>query len=214
MLESTSSLKMVTNIRYPKILDTAAIHFGLDSEQLAIKALEAKLDKRITMCGLFIDVEIPYLGESPDGLIDDDGIVEIKCPLSAKDVAPQVAIQQITHLKSIFDKKNNELMNENHVHYYQVQGQLHVTKRKYCIFALCTPIDVKHVKVIKDDEFWSSKMEPFLTRFYLQCLLPEIVDSRRKGSMPIREPDYIMRAKTKLILKKRIRASAHVNWSK
>lgn len=105
MLETISCSKMVTRIRYSKVLDTAAIHFGLDNEQLALKDLEVKLGKQITACGLFMNAEIPYLGAPPDGLRDNDGIVEIKCPLSAKDVAPKVATQQIPHLKSIFDKK-------------------------------------------------------------------------------------------------------------
>ncbi|CAL1671558.1 unnamed protein product [Lasius platythorax] len=38
-------------------------------------------------------------------------------------------------------------------------------------------------------------MEPFLSRFYMECLLPEIVDSRRNRSMPIREPEYILHAR-------------------
>lgn len=202
MLESTSCSKMVTSIRYPKVLDTAALQFGLDNEQNAIQALQVKLRKPIAACGLFIDAEIPYIGASPDGLIDDDGIVEVKCPHSAKDMPPEAAIQQIPHLKSIFDKRNNELMNKNHVYYYQVQGQLHVTNRKYCIFGLWTTVGIKYVKVLKDDEFWTSKMEPFLTRFYLQCLLPEIIDSRRNRSMPIREPEYVVLAKAQLTLKK------------
>ena len=117
MLESTSCSKMVASIRYPKVLDTAAIHF--------------------TACGLFIDSRIAHLGASPDGLIDEDGVVEIKCPISTRNIAPEIAIQQIPHLRSIFEKKNTERMNQNHIYYYQFQGQLHKGKeRRYCIFAL------------------------------------------------------------------------------
>lgn len=54
-------------------------------------------------------------------------------------------------------------MNKNHVYYYQVQGQLDVTERKYCIFSVWTTVDVKYVKLLKDDDFWISKMEPDLT---------------------------------------------------
>ena len=160
MLETISCSKMVASIRYPKVLDTPGIYYGLANEEQAIKALEVKISKHITACGLFIDPKIAYLGASPDGLIDDDGIVEIKCPLSAQDIAPEVAIQQIPHLRSIFAKKNTERMNQNHAYYYQVQVQRHITERKYCIFALWTSVDVKYVKVIRDDQFWISKMEP------------------------------------------------------
>ena len=54
---------------------------------------------------------------------------------------------------------------------------------------------LKYLKVERGDEFWLSKMESFLTRFYMECLRPEIVDGRRKRSMPIRDPVYIQRAK-------------------
>lgn len=34
-------------------------------------------------------------------------------------------------------------------------------------------------------------MESKLIQFYLECLLPEIVDSRIRRGLPVREPDYI-----------------------
>ena len=40
-------------------------------------------------------------------------------------------------------------------------------------------------------------MEPKLTRFYMECLLPEIVDSRIRRNMPIKEPTYILNALNK-----------------
>jgi len=42
--------------------------------------LTKKLKREIKLCGLFIDTENPCLGASPDGLIDEDGLVEIKMP--------------------------------------------------------------------------------------------------------------------------------------
>lgn len=44
-------------------------------------------------CGLFIDEKYPFLGATPDGLIDDNGIVEIKCPHSCKLVSPLEALK-------------------------------------------------------------------------------------------------------------------------
>jgi len=63
------------------------------------------LNKEIKPCGLFIDTENSYLGASPDGLIDENGLVEIKCPLSAENLTAEEAIQTLTSLKNIFDKK-------------------------------------------------------------------------------------------------------------
>lgn len=40
-------------------------------------------------------------------------------------------------------------------------------------------------------------MLPKLTRFYYECMLPEIVDSRHNRHMPIRNPNYIVQAQEK-----------------
>lgn len=203
MLPTTSCANMVASIRYPKVIDNAAIHFGLENEENARRDIVAKLGIKIVPCGLFIDQEIPYLGASPDGLIDDDGIVEIKCPYSAQNADLDKVITEKPNLRNIFDRKDKNFMNENHVHYYQVQGQLHVTKRHYCIFALWSSTDMILVKVTRDDGFWDSKMKPFLCQFYIECLIPEIIDSRRNRNMRIRDPTYILQARKAAALRRK-----------
>lgn len=37
----------------------------------------------ILPCGLFIDRTYPFIGATPDELVGDDMLVEIKCPLTA-----------------------------------------------------------------------------------------------------------------------------------
>lgn len=38
--------------------------------------------------GLFVDKQLQFLAASSDGLIEDDRIVEIKCPQSIKNLIP------------------------------------------------------------------------------------------------------------------------------
>lgn len=75
--------KLVKSILYQKTLNTAAINHGKLSEKLAIKKLEETLNIKVDSCGLVIDSKYSFIGSSPDGLIDTDGIVEIKCPYTA-----------------------------------------------------------------------------------------------------------------------------------
>jgi len=89
-------------------------------------------------------------------------------------------------------------INRTHHFFFQVQGQLHVTKRRYCQFALWTPKGLKVERIERDDEFWEANMEAKLERFYMNCLLPEIVDPRHTRSMPIRNPKYIIEEQEKL----------------
>jgi len=65
------------------------------------------LSVNIEPSGLFVDSEQFYLAASPDGLIGDDGLVEIKCPSSAKNVSPEEAINNKIIKWCVL--KNNEL---------------------------------------------------------------------------------------------------------
>lgn len=35
---------------------------------------------------IFIDPDLPFLGARPDGLVDKDKVIEIKCPYSAREM--------------------------------------------------------------------------------------------------------------------------------
>ncbi|XP_072750547.1 uncharacterized protein [Anoplolepis gracilipes] len=198
----TSCAATVKSILYPPQIDIAAMKYGCDREEVCRKELATKLNKKIKPCGLFIDYENPFLGASPDGLIDEDGLVEIKCPLSAENLTADEAVKKLPLLKGILDRKNNDKMNQNHRFFYQVQWQLNITQRNYCIFALWTPKSLKTVVVNRDNDFWENKMLPFLTRFYYDCMLPEILDSHHNRHMPIRNPQYIIDAQEKVSKRK------------
>lgn len=126
-------------------------------------------------------------GASPDGLIDDDGIVEIKCPSSAFGLDVDVAISQ----KKIKFWKVDGSVNGRNDWFYQIHGQLHITKRNYCLFAVWTGKDLKMKTemITRVDNFWC-EMEQRLVSFYNKCLLPEIDDPRKTRSMPLRNDRY------------------------
>lgn len=75
---------------------------------------------------------------SPDGLVDQDALVEIKCPATSKELTPEEAINS-KKIKSCEIKNGNLFLKRNDNYYYQIQGQLHVSQRKYCYFCIWTP---------------------------------------------------------------------------
>lgn len=89
-------------------------------------------------CGLFVDKKLTFLAASPDGLIDNNSLIEIKCPASIKDYTPQEAFEN-KKLKFMNLIEGELKLKTSHDYYYQVQGQLHITDRKYCYFAVWTP---------------------------------------------------------------------------
>ena len=57
-----------------------AMKHGIKYEAEAREAYENASGNIVQLCGLAMHDTIEHLGASPDGLIDDDGIHEIKCP--------------------------------------------------------------------------------------------------------------------------------------
>lgn len=65
------------------ISNLRAVQHGIVTEELAIKAFEAKTGKKVQKIDFVDHPTIKNFGVSPDGLIDDDGTLEVKCPDSA-----------------------------------------------------------------------------------------------------------------------------------
>ncbi|XP_063215781.1 uncharacterized protein LOC134527223 [Bacillus rossius redtenbacheri] len=193
---TTSCQNLVKSLIYSSsILNVPSHSHGRNSELIAIQQLEHQENIIITKCGLFIDSQLPFLGASPDGLIGDDGLVEIKCPLTAfgMDADAAVFYGKIKYLTCNKQKTEETGMTKTHAYFYQVEGQLHISERKYCLFAVWTSErkKIKVMRVEKDDHFWKKEMEPYLTRFFYECMLPELVDPRHTRSLKIREPDSV-----------------------
>lgn len=67
--------------------------YGIQNEPIAKNCLETKLGVFVQPCGLFVHKKLTFLAASPDGLIENEGIVEVKCPASIKDMKPKEAFE-------------------------------------------------------------------------------------------------------------------------
>lgn len=126
--ESTQTYKdLVTNITCELITGKAEetytnsiMEHGIETEPLARKEYENIFGVDVKQAGFFIpDEEHKYhewIGISPDGLLPDNAMIEIKCPLMR------------THLEYI---ESGKLPSE---YKHQVQGQLFVSGFDYCDF--------------------------------------------------------------------------------
>lgn len=106
---------------YKTDIDSPAMFYGRTHEAEAVRCLEAELGVKVRRCGLFIDHHLPYLAASPDGIIDDHTIVEVKCPFTAQDLSPTEAIQQgkVDFWRVVGDSWE---INKRHNYYYQVSS--------------------------------------------------------------------------------------------
>lgn len=100
---------------------TAAIQHGIDSEEAARLAYEAHTGAFVTEVGLYKHPAIEGTHASPDGLVGDDGLIEIKCPNSA------------THIDTL---KTEKVPTK---YLYQMQWQMRCTDRQWCDYVSFDP---------------------------------------------------------------------------
>lgn len=99
----------------------AAMQWGTDHEPDARAAYEFFRDATVTEIGFVEHPSIAMTGASPDGLVGDDGLVEIKCPNTA------------THLETLL----SQTVPAKYV--TQMLWQMACTGRKWCDFVSYDP---------------------------------------------------------------------------
>lgn len=196
-LPHTPCHNLVKTILYPRPINTEAVTFGRDNEMKVIEMYQERTGKTVKPCGLFVDQQNVFLGASPDGLVDDDKIIEVKCLHSVSERSLQEELVQ-NKKKSIcleMNKKGSLQLKRQHVYYFQVQGQLNICKRQWCDFIVYTKKGELFVETIqRDAHLWETFMLPKLVLFYNTCILPELADSRIVRGLKVRDPPHIVRA--------------------
>lgn len=99
----------------------AAMQWGTETEAEARAAYAFHTDRDVEEVGFIIHPTIPESGASPDGLVGDDGMAEIKCPNTA------------THINTLLTSK----IDGKYV--TQMQWQMACADRQWCDFISYDP---------------------------------------------------------------------------
>jgi putative phage-type endonuclease len=132
---------------------TAAMTWGTEQEPAARAAYERMTRMHVEETG-FIAHDTLLAGCSPDGLIDWDGLIEIKCPYNSA-----------VHIETLLNGMPDE-------HIPQVQGQMWITGRQWCDFVsydprMPEPLQL-HVQRIQRDPSFIADLEARITIFLQQ----------------------------------------------
>jgi putative phage-type endonuclease len=100
-----------------------ALEWGNDFEDKAIEAYETKTGLLVIPTDTIQHPEFDYVSGTPDGLVGEDGLIEVKCPYNP-----------VNHLYNI---KTNQQAYEDY--YYQIQGYMWITGRQWCDFVSYDP---------------------------------------------------------------------------
>ncbi|RYF29591.1 MAG: exonuclease [Chloroflexi bacterium] len=129
---------------------SAAMQWGIDNEPLAALRYELLSGNEVQECGFYAHQSL-QAGASPDGLVGDDGLIEIKCPNTA------------THIDTL---KRQDIPYQ---YYWQVMGQLWITGRKWCDFISFDPRMPENAQIfitrIERDESKIKQLEEQVTTF-------------------------------------------------
>ena len=129
----------------------AAMAWGNEQEPFARAAYEAREGVFVDEVGFVPHPNIDGAGASPDGLVDADGLVEIKCPNTA----------------TMIDVLINETVARKY--YMQMQMQMACTERQWCDYVVFDPRMPENaqmfVKRVARDDAFILEMEGEITKF-------------------------------------------------
>ena len=129
-----------------------AMQHGIDTEDEA-RAFYMFSKADVEEVGFIDHPTIKWSGASPDGLVGDDGLIEIKCP------------QPNTHTLTLINRDCPQK------YYNQIMWQLAVTKRSWCDFVSYQPSFPENLKMFvkrvhRDDKYikhLEDEVQKFLT---------------------------------------------------
>jgi len=117
---------------------SAAMMWGIDTENFARAVYEAKTGNVVLEGGFVPHPSMANTGASPDGYVDFDGLVEIKCPNTA------------THIDTLISQSVPER------YMLQMQWQMACAERQWCDFVSFDPrmpenmqMFIKRVDIVK-----------------------------------------------------------------
>lgn len=130
-----------------------ATQWGVTHEDEAREDFERATGSEVVKASFCVHPLHPWLGASPDGFVDDDDLIEIKCPFGIRD-----------HQNPTFKTAAEQ------PHYMaQMQVQMFVTERSSCHFWQWTPHATSYEKVEYDPALISD-IFPQLEAFYQEFL--------------------------------------------
>jgi putative phage-type endonuclease len=124
---------------------------GIEMEDAARKAYEAHTGVFVDEMGIAYHPVLKHTHASPDGLVGDDGLIEIKCPNTT------------THIETLKAKKApSKYIN-------QMMWQMRCTDRKWCDFVSFDPRLPSHLQLfvtrVERDDAYIADLEAKVTEF-------------------------------------------------
>lgn len=131
---------LIRNLVFPQPgYSVKAMRRGVALEGRAVASYELASGNDVTPVGFILHDSYDLIGASPDGLVNDNGCIEIKCPMNP----------------DIHDATIANGMPEDHM--AQVQGVMWIAEREWCDFISYDPrhptVPVCIWRIARDDDY-------------------------------------------------------------
>lgn len=160
----TSPRALLKQMLWGEFKGNAATRYGSAHEDTARNEyIQVKRGEGVQLevieTGLVINPVRPWMGNSPDGLIDmtradgtvERGLLEIKCPYRQQFYSPDPVPSY---------------------YYAQIQGTMGNLQLPWCDFVVWTPTGIQITHVPFDQSYWETRLLPALTTFYFDMYVP------------------------------------------
>ncbi|KAK7477395.1 hypothetical protein BaRGS_00031371 [Batillaria attramentaria] len=176
-----------TIMQYRDPFDNTHTKWGRDHEPAARRQYQNRMKQglhselSVQKCGLLVSEDVPYLATSPDGLVHcthcspAQGLVEVKCPSSYRNVTPEEASRDKNFFCALVG--DDVCLKKDHNYYYQVQGQMGISGRSWCDFVVWTLKGMSVERIPFDEGLWQAILTK-LKDFYVGAVIPEIFTHR------------------------------------
>jgi putative phage-type endonuclease len=138
-----------------EFVGNVATDWGIANEPGAIIDYEIETGITVKPAGFYTHQE--WLGASPDGLVGEEGLIEVKCPYSLRNAVKPVPFKPLAM----------------QMHYYaQIQIQLFITGRPWFHIYQWTPAETRN-EIVAYDNHWIESNMPTLLAFYQRFLVEQ-----------------------------------------
>jgi len=158
-LASDIAIERISGKPYGEPPKTWLLQRGHDMETVARRRWESRTGLLAEEAGV-CKTDDDWFGYSTDGLVDDDGLIEIKCPIDTNKIATMFKTGDVSE------------------YIHQMQGGLWITGRQWCDFIMYVP-DLEQVgndlyvkRIHRDDDFIDEMVRQLL-RFRSNVMLRE-----------------------------------------
>lgn len=169
--QKKNKLTLARSLIKSKELHTDAIKHGIKYEQEAIEKFQQVTGLLTTKCGIIVHPHHQFLGCTPDALVENNEVLEVKCPYTARNQS--ISVENVPYLY-LCERSGKYKLDKCHDYYYQIQGQLFCSQRNIAHFFVYTMCDFYVIKIEHDNNFTRNmfaQLESFYDNYYKQVLL-------------------------------------------